>query len=191
MATRDYASFQKQILGYQAAECRENIAFIHLRGGGSAPEHRTISRFRSDNPELIHLAFSMLVGLLVKAGVVRASHIIIDGTKIKASASKRRVLDRGLVEAAKSQFEGWLSDSACVDELERRLCSFGVRDDGVERDLDDLRALVGKYEEAAKTCEEEDLKRVSVTDKDSRFMRDGATGEIALSYNVQVRRTAN
>ena len=45
-----------------------------------------------------------------EAGAVRASHIIIDGTKIKATASKRRVLDRG---------------------------------------------LVGKYEEAAKTCEDE------------------------------------
>jgi len=120
----------------------------------------------------------------VKAGVVRASHIIIDGTKIKANASKRWVLDRGLVEAAKSQFEGWMSDSACMDELKRRLSSFGVRDDGVERDLDEVRALVGKYEEAAKTCEAEGLKRVSVTDNDSRFMRDGATGQIALSYNV-------
>ena len=98
----------------------------------------------------------------MKAGVVRASHIIIDRTKTKASASNRRVLDRGLVEAAKSQFGGWMSDSVCVDELERRLSSFGERDDGVERDLDELRALVGKYEEAAKTCEEEDLTRVSV-----------------------------
>ena len=40
-----------------AAECQENIAFIHLCRGW-APEYRTISRFRSENPELIHLAFS-------------------------------------------------------------------------------------------------------------------------------------
>lgn len=167
-----------------AAECRENIAFIHLCRG-AAPEYRTISRFRSDNLELIHSVFSDLVGLLVKAGIVHASHIIIDGTKIKANASKRRVLDRALVEAAKRQFDSWMSDSACMDELEMRLSSFGIRDDGIQRDLDDLRALVRKCEEAAKASEDEGLKRVSVTDKDSRFMHHGATGEIALSYNVQ------
>ena len=90
MAMRDYASFQKQILGYQAED-----------------------RLDSD-----HVCF------------------VIDDA----------VEQLKLGEAAKRQFEGWTSDSACMDELERRLSSFGVRDDGVERDVDDLRALVRKYE---------------------------------------------
>ena len=63
-----------------AAECLENILFIHLCGGAT-PDFRTICRFRSENESLLQSAFSELIRRLVQAGVVSGSHLIVDGTK--------------------------------------------------------------------------------------------------------------
>jgi transposase len=52
------------------------------------PDLRTISDFRKNNQELIKLSFQEVVRYARELGMISMGHICIDGTKIKASASK-------------------------------------------------------------------------------------------------------
>ena len=69
-----------------AAECRENVGFIHLCQGAK-PDFRTIALFRRENGPLLERAFSWLVRRLMEAGIISISHIIIDG--IRRTANER------------------------------------------------------------------------------------------------------
>lgn len=169
-----------------AEECRENIGFIFLCRGAE-PCHATIARFRTENAALLEEAFTGLVQRLAARGLVGNRHIIVDGTKIRANASNEKVLDRGVWEKAKADFEQWLSDSATVDEQEdalERLSSLSNCDGG--RKPNAFKKLFDRCVEASEEGEKDEAKRVSMTDKEARFMRDGRTGKVGLSYNVQV-----
>ena len=169
-----------------AAECRENIIFIHLCEGAT-PDFRTICRFRSENEELLKSAFSELIRRLVQTGVISGSHVIVDGTKIRANASNGKILHERFFDEVKNAIHRWLSESDDTDaeeELREKLRRAG-QGKGGSSELDKLRGLVDKCLEAAEEGESTGAKKVSLTDPDSRFMRDGATGKIGLSYNVQ------
>jgi len=170
-----------------ADECRENIGFIHLCRGATA-DFRTICRFRSENEGLLQSAFSELIGRLVQSGVVRGSHIIADGTKIRANASNRKILPRKFFDEVRKAVDEWMSDSASQDKQEdlgERLSSAGIGRTGTSGEIDSLQRLVDKCSKVLEEGETCDAKVVSLTDPDSRFMKDGATGKLGLSYNVQ------
>nr|WP_300298966.1 IS1182 family transposase [Anaerosolibacter sp.] len=69
--------------------CRRDINFIWLLGGEEAPDHNTISRFRSGRlAHVIEELFYQLVTLLGDMGEIAYENIFIDGTKIEANANK-------------------------------------------------------------------------------------------------------
>ena len=74
-----------------AKNARENVVYMYL-SEKLAPDFRTISDFRKDNPEVIKKAFRHTVELGKQEGLLDLSHLSTDGSKIKANASNRRVL---------------------------------------------------------------------------------------------------
>ena len=64
-----------------ARQIEENIAFRVL-AAGNMPEHRTICRFRED-------LFVQVVQIACGAGLVKMGTLAVDGSKIRANASKR------------------------------------------------------------------------------------------------------
>lgn len=89
-----------------AAQIDENIAFRVL-AGGHRPSHRTICRFREEHLAEFHDLFTQVVQIGKEAGVVKMGVIAVDGTKVKANASKHKAMshDRMLVEEAKLREE--------------------------------------------------------------------------------------
>ena len=80
---------------YQSREieraCRENINFMYLLEGRSAPDHNTIARFRRNHlPEAIEDLILQLAELLIAHGEISfdESAVFIDGTKIEANANR-------------------------------------------------------------------------------------------------------
>jgi transposase len=168
-----------------AAECRENIGFVRLCQG-EAPDFRTIALFRQENGPLLERAFSSLVRGLVEAGVVDVSHVIIDGTKVGANASNGKIIHEKFFEGVKEAIDEWMSASASLDkeeEVREKLSSAGVSTGSLG--LEGLQRLVNRCSEAVREAEGSDVKKVSVTDPESRFMREGIGGRVNLSYNVQ------
>lgn len=69
--------------------CRRDINFIWLLEGRKAPDHNTISRFRTERlSSVIDELFYQLVHKLEELGEIEYKNIFIDGTKIEANANK-------------------------------------------------------------------------------------------------------
>lgn len=64
--------------------------------GDTHPDHDTIARFRRENGALFKTCFARVLELAREMGVKRVGNVAIDGSKVEANASKKRVraLDR-------------------------------------------------------------------------------------------------
>ncbi len=71
----------------------EDIGFRVL-SANNTPDFRTISDFRKDHLQALGALFLQVLKLCQKAGLVRLGHVSIDGTKIKANASKHQAMRR-------------------------------------------------------------------------------------------------
>lgn len=69
----------------------ENIAFRVL-AAGHAPGFRSIGRFRHDHIEEFQGLFVQVVQIAAATGLVKMGQVSIDGTKIKANASKHKAM---------------------------------------------------------------------------------------------------
>lgn len=78
----------------QAKKLYEDVAF-RLLGAGNFPSHRTISDFRLRHlPELKEL-FVAVARVAKELGLVKLGMVALDGTKVKAHASKHKAMSYG------------------------------------------------------------------------------------------------
>ena len=69
----------------------EDVAFRYL-SGDQHPAHATIAEFRKRHLEALSGLFTQALLLCSEAGLVKLGHVSIDGTKIKANASKHKAM---------------------------------------------------------------------------------------------------
>ena len=77
-----------------ARKLEEDVAFRVL-AAGNFPQHRTICEFRRRHLEDFERMFVEVVRLAREMGVVRFGTLSVDGTKVRANASKRKWLSEG------------------------------------------------------------------------------------------------
>jgi transposase len=89
-----------------AAQIEDSVAF-RVIAAGLTPSHRTICRFREENLDEFQRLFVQVVQLAQEAGLVKMGTIAIDGSKLKANASKHKAMsyDRMLMEEKKLRSE--------------------------------------------------------------------------------------
>jgi transposase len=85
--------YAKGIYSSRKIELRtfEDIAFRYL-SGDQHPDHATIAEFRKRHLEALSGLFTQALLLCSEAGLVKLGHVSIDGTKIKANASKHKAM---------------------------------------------------------------------------------------------------
>ncbi|CAN5650490.1 IS1182-like element ISMac1 family transposase [soil metagenome] len=168
----------------------EDIAFRVL-AANNQPDHATIARFRQRYGQELAELFSQVLSLCVKAGLVDASVVAVDGTKIVADAdSTNNLTEEGYQKLAREV----LSEAEHIDEEEDSL--FGDRrgDELPEHLTDSQRRLewikeqlaeIKKVKERAKENHKRSgAPRVNITDPDSRTML--TPSGYVLGYNAQV-----
>ena len=69
----------------------EDVPFRYL-SADTHPDHDTISAFRKRHLEALGGLFVQALRLCQKAGLVKLGHVAIDGSKIKANASKHKAM---------------------------------------------------------------------------------------------------
>lgn len=89
-----------------AAQLRENVAFRVL-AGNQMPGHRSICRFRERHIDEFGHVFAQVVKLAAESGLVKIGTLAIDGSKLKANASKHKAMsyDRMKKEEARLKRE--------------------------------------------------------------------------------------
>jgi hypothetical protein len=75
--------------------------------------------------------FTQVLHLCEKAGLVKLGHVALDGTKIKANASKHKAMSYGRMEDRAAQLEAevakWLSAAEAADAEEDKLYGRAAR----------------------------------------------------------------
>lgn len=106
-----------------ARGCEERFDFAAVTGM-QRPDFRTISDFRKRHGEALKGLFVQVLRLCREAGLVKLGHVALDGTKIKANASKHKAMSYArMVEAEPklaAEVAGWLKAAGQMDRAEDR-----------------------------------------------------------------------
>ena len=88
-----------------ARKLEEDVAFRVL-GAGNFPSHRTICEFRRRHLADFKRLFVEVVRLAREMGVANFGKLSIDGTKVRANASKRKAMSYGRIVAEERRLAG-------------------------------------------------------------------------------------
>src|SRR5277367_1520694 len=107
-----------------AKATRERVDFMSIVGL-DPPDFRTVSDFRKRHLKALAGLFGQVLKLCEQAGFVKLGHVALDGTKIKANASKHKAMSYERMEKRAAELEAevarWLSSAAAVDAEEDKL----------------------------------------------------------------------
>ncbi|MGY4290148.1 transposase [Bradyrhizobium sp. LM2.7] len=92
---------------------------------GDPPDFRTISEFRRRHLKALAGLFVQVLKLAEKAGLVKLGHVALDGTKIKANASKHKAMSYERMKKREAELQAevdrWLKAAEAADAEEDKL----------------------------------------------------------------------
>jgi transposase len=107
-----------------ARACVERADFMMIVAG-DPPDFRTISEFRRRHLRRLADLFVQVLQLAEQAGLVKLGHVALDGTKIKANASKHKAMSYERMKKReaelKAEVDRWLAAAEAADAEEDRL----------------------------------------------------------------------
>jgi transposase len=185
---------------------QEDIGFKVL-AAGNEPDFRTISDFRKIHLAALQGLFEQVLEMALESGAVKLGRVSIDGTKIKANASKHKAMSYGRMREKQRQLRAevkeLLAQAEAADEeedrrygnrrgdelpaelqrRETRLAKIKQAKKVVEQRARERAAAEGKSSEKVKKAKPEDKDQYNFTDPESRIMK-GADGFVQ-GYNAQ------
>lgn len=141
------------------------VDLVPLRylAAGNTPSHRTIARFRQEYHEHFHALFVQVVRIAMEAGLVKMGTLAIDGTKLKANASKHKSMSYERMKAEEARLEAEIRRiielARGIDEAEDEEFGPDFRGDELPAELQRREDRVKKIREAKARLEEEQAER--------------------------------
>ena len=136
----------------------EDVAFRFL-SADTHPDHDTIAVFRKRHPSALAGLFVQALQLCQKAGLVKLGHVAIDGTKIKANASKHKAMSYERMNETEQRLqlevEQLLKEAAAADEAEDAQYGKGKRGDELPEELARRESRLAKIRAAKAELERE------------------------------------
>jgi hypothetical protein len=136
----------------------EDVAFRYL-AADQHPDHDTIADFRKAHLASLSQLFVQVLRLCQKAGLVKLGHVALDGTKIRANASKHKAMSYERMEKAEKELaeevEALLAEAARVDAEEEGKYGKGKRGDELPEELARRERRLEKIREAKAALEQE------------------------------------
>jgi transposase len=152
---------------------REDLGFRYL-AGGATPDHKTLSEFHRRHRDAMTAMFTEVLLFLRRAGMARLGTVAIDSTRVKASASRDRLLRQDQIERElRKKVQRW----------QQELDDDPDRDPGTRVGQEQIAQLREQLGQLRKSGED----KLSTTDPEARFLRErqgfvlGYTAEIAVS----------
>ena len=192
-----------------AKRLQEDIAFRVL-AANNTPDFRTISDFRKEHLKALSALFLQLLKLCQKAGLVKLGHVALDGTKIKANASKHKAMSYKRMKEEEVRLEAevkeLLKQAEETDNEEDRQYGKDKRGDELPGELAFRESRLRKIREAKAALEAEakangeqkpgnsgeaggaipkDKAQRNFTDPESRIMPVSGGKDFMQAYNAQ------
>jgi len=123
------------------------------------PDHDTIAAFRRRHLESLAGLFVQVLRLCRKAGLVKLGHVALDGTKIRANASKHKAMSYGRMEKNVAELEAevkqLLARAEAADCDEDARWGKGRRGDDLPEELRFKQSRLTRIKEAKEALERE------------------------------------
>jgi transposase len=136
----------------------EEVAFRVL-SGDQHPDHDSIASFRQQHLKALGGLFMQVLRLCQKAGLVKLGHVAIDGTKMRANASKHKAMSYGRMSETEKKLEEevrrLLEEAERVDAEEDAKFGKGVLGDELPKELQRRESRLKKIREAMAELEAE------------------------------------
>ena len=182
---------------------KEDIPFKVL-AAGNEPNFRTISDFRKTHIAALEKLFEQVLALALECGSIKLGRVSLDGTKLKANASKHKAMSYGRMEEKEQQLKEevlQLLEQARAADEEEDLQYGSQRGDELPEELQRRETRLARIQEAQQALQQrardkaaaegknpaqaqpEDKDQYNFTDPESRIMK-GADG-IVQGYNAQ------
>lgn len=141
-----------------ARGCAERVDFMAIVAF-DAPDFRTISEFRRRHLTALAGLFMQVLKLCERAGLVKLGHVALDGTKIKANASKHKAMSYERMKKREAELQaevdGWLKAAEAADAAEDKAFGADKRGDEMPDWVADKQARLAKIREAKAELEAE------------------------------------
>ena len=174
-------------------ETYEDIAF-RILAAGHHPDHDTIADFRKNHLGALKGLFLQTLLLCKEAKLLKLGHVALDGTKMKANASKHKAMSYGRMDETEKELEHEVeellrkAESVDAEEDQR----YGkARGDELPEELQFREKRLARIREAKKALEERVAKKtessqkekhpkskqqINFTDPESRITRKRSSG---------------
>jgi len=173
----------------------EDVAFRVL-SSNQHPDHTTLAEFRQRHLAVIAKLFVQVLQLCQKAGLVKLGHVCIDGTKMKANASKHKAMSyERMTETEKrlqAEVDELLASAAEIDAQEDAQHGKGKRGDELPEELLRRESRLAKIRAAKAALEQEAREKaeqqaaVAEEKNEARQRQEHATGKKAGGRPAQV-----
>lgn len=146
------------------------------------PDHDTIAEFRKRHLKALSGFFVQALLLCRQVGLVKLGHVSLDGTKVKANASKHKAMSYGRMEKKAEELEGevkrLLAQAQAVDEAEDARYGKDKRGDELPEELRFKQNRLRKIKEAMKSLDADskakaDVKREEIRLKEQALEKEG------------------
>ncbi len=147
----------------------EDVAFRVL-AAGNQPDFRTISDFRKLHLKALEELFQQLLRLTLETGTMKLGRVALDGSKVKANASKHKAMSYGRMEETKKRLREevrkLLSQAEAADKEEDK--RYGDRrGDELPEELQRRETRIARIREAKQALEERAREQARSEGKDS------------------------
>jgi transposase len=139
------------------------------------PDFRTISEFRKRHLTALEKLFVQVLQLSEKAGLVKLGHVALDGTKIKANASKHKAMSydrmQKRIEELQADVRRRLAEAEAADAADDAAHGRDIRGDALpdwvtdtEKRIAKIQAAQAELEAEAKAIADEERRRRAEAD---------------------------
>jgi len=147
-----------------AAACEADVAMRFLTGN-QTPDHRSIAKFRKRHLDAFEGLFVQVLQIAARAGMVSLGQVALDGSKVRANASRHKAMSyarmgpreqqlAGEVDALREQAAGLIADAEATDAAEDE--RFGdARGDELPVELADKETRLATLRAAKQALEDE------------------------------------
>src|SRR5438034_6354606 len=123
------------------------------------PDHDSLAEFRKRHLKALASLFQQVLKLCQAAGLVKLGHVALDGSKIKANASKHKAMSYERMSEAEQKLEQevaqLLAHAQAVDASEDRQYGPGRRGDELPAELAQRETRLKKIRQAKRALEQE------------------------------------
>jgi len=140
-----------------AQKIEEDVAYRML-AAGNFPQHRTICDFRQDHLQDFIELFKQVVQIAKSSGMIKLGRVAIDGTKVKANASRHKAMSYERMKQQEKRLESEIAEllkqAERTDQKEDQEHGSENRGDELPEELCHRESRLKKIREAKKRLEE-------------------------------------